>query len=65
MAGSEGDHELGASGDGGVVFGGVGEDLEDRVEGGGGGEIVLGDIGAHYLAAPMSAAARTASKMRV
>ena len=41
---AESDHELGASGDGGVVVGGVGEDLQGRVEGGGGDEFVLGDV---------------------
>ena len=43
-AGSEGDHEFGAAGDGGVVAGVVGEDLQGRVEGGGGDEVVLGDV---------------------
>src|SRR5260370_11065468 len=47
VAGAEGDHEFGASGDGGVVLRGVGEDLQDRVEGGGGDEVVLVNVGAH------------------
>ncbi len=42
VAGAEGNHEFGASGDGGVVVRGVGEDLQDRVEGCGGDEVVLG-----------------------
>ena len=40
-AGAEGDHEFGAAGDGGVVVGRVGEDLQDRVERVGGDEVVL------------------------
>ncbi len=44
VAGAEGHHELGASGDGGVVVGRVGEDLQGRVEGGGGDEVVLGGV---------------------
>ena len=43
-AGGEGDHELGASGDGGVEAGVVGEDFQRSVEGGGGDEVVLGDV---------------------
>ena len=41
---SEGDHEFGAAGDGGVVAGVFGEGLEDRVEGGRGDEVVLGEV---------------------
>src|SRR6266851_938931 len=50
VGGAEGDHEFGASGDGGVVVRRVGEDLQDRVEGGGGDEVVLGDVGTHVKA---------------
>src|SRR5216683_1230421 len=64
-AGAEGDHQLGTAGDGGVVIGRVGEDLQDRVERVGGNELVLSDVGAHYSATPVRAACWTALKMRM
>ena len=64
-AGAECDHEFGAAGDGGVAVGRVGEDLQDRVERVGCDEFVLGDVGAHYFAAPARAACWTALKMRM
>ena len=47
---AEGDHELGAAGDGGVGAGVGGEEVEGVGEGGGGDEGVLGGVGVHgYL----------------
>ncbi len=52
---AESDHQLCAAGDWGVSVGRIGEDLQDGVEGVRGDEIVLGDVGAHYSAAPARA----------